>query len=114
MDTHSPTEDPNTNSAQTCCIRCAQLYKSYPDLRCDPYHQEAGSGLTRTATNGCRNCRTYRVRCRPVPRQYHLALSDLQNAAKAVLEAWNNGEIPVADWYRLQDAQVSFSALCTD
>lgn len=97
-----------------CCIRCAQLYKSYPDLHCYPNYREDGpdKGLTRLEEFGCKNCRVRKLKCRPVPDQHHGELAALQSAAKLVHDLRERNRIPVAEFYELKKAQNIFSQIC--
>lgn len=100
--------------ADPCCIRCAQLYKMYPDLECNPEYREDGirKGLTRQEATGCKNCRTLKLKCYPVPKAYQTQLATLQTAAKLVLNIRRQHQIPVAAFYQLRSAQHAFSTAC--
>lgn len=97
-----------------CCIRCAQMYKAYPDLQCNPYHREdsADKGLTRREALGCRNCRTRKLKCTPVPEMYQEELAALQDCARTVLSIREQQKIPVAAFYDLRTAQEAFTHAC--
>lgn len=99
---------------EACCVRCAQMYKAWPDLRCDPNHREDATrkGLTRKEPTGCKNCRTFKVKCDSVSELYHSELAILQSAARLVVEARGRGRVPPSIFYKLRRAQEEFSKVC--
>lgn len=113
--------NPNTTSSlentvvSSCCIRCAQLYKDYPDLTCNPLYQDDrhGKGLTRREAAGCKNCRTRKLKCYPVPSARHPELHNLQQAARQIVELRERGTSTVAAFYQLRSAQLAFSKDCS-
>lgn len=109
----SAEHDPDKH-VDLCCVRCAQLYRSYPDLRCYPNYREdePKKGLTRQEEFSCKNCRVRKLKCRPVPQQYSAELATLQAAAKLVHDLRERQEIPVAAFYELKKAQHAFSEIC--
>lgn len=116
LSTSSSRPPPESSTPKPCCLRCAQLYKAYPDLQCDPGYEDnrKDKGITRREATGCKNCRTRKLRCQRVPDRLQPALSRLQESAQDMLAAQsfpNMGAL-VAAFYQLRTAQEQFSKEC--